>query len=205
MRHEQLSEGMHTCERLTPEQQVELVARMRAGCAASRERLIASQMAWVISCSHRWGRGLHAQFDVIAEAMAAWCQYADRFDPAKSTISSYAGMVVRSRFNSLRHYRLKAKRDPLRQVNFVDGQEANVAAEEGLTAAECAERAEAAERVRRAVAKLPERLQRVVALRMQDQTLEQVSAQMGVTKERVRQIEAQAHEQLRQLLTPSLT
>jgi len=68
---------------------------------------------------------------------------------------------------------------------------------------DCVAHAEEIERLRDAIALLPERMRDIVDRRLAGETREEVGAAYGITGERVRQLEARAHEALRRSLARS--
>lgn len=100
---------------VSQEEEIELAARIKAGCESSREKLIVSNLRLVVKISYDFkGMGLPL-LDLIAEGNIGLIKAAEKFDPAKGAkFSSYAAWWIkqsmrRSLANQVRTVRVPAQ------------------------------------------------------------------------------------------------
>jgi RNA polymerase primary sigma factor len=81
---------------VTPEEEVELAARIKAGCKEAREKLIRSNLRLVVKIAHDFkGRGLPL-LDLIAEGNIGLIRAVEKFDPSKGAkLSSYSAWWIK--------------------------------------------------------------------------------------------------------------
>jgi RNA polymerase primary sigma factor len=76
---------------LTPEQEVELAARIKSGDAAAREQMINSNLRLVVTIAHDYANFGLPLLDLISEGNIGLTKAVERFDPAKGAkLSTYA-------------------------------------------------------------------------------------------------------------------
>ena len=81
---------------LTAEQETALGRRARAGCAASRERLVATNLRLVVSVAKRFANRGVPLLDLIQEGNLGLLKAVDRFDPERGyRFSTYATWWIR--------------------------------------------------------------------------------------------------------------
>lgn len=81
---------------LTAEQETSLGRRARAGCAASRERLVATNLRLVVSVAKRFANRGVPLLDLIQEGNLGLLKAVDRFDPERGyRFSTYATWWIR--------------------------------------------------------------------------------------------------------------
>lgn len=135
-------------------------------------------------------------------ARLALLRAADLFDDTKGyKFSTYAVNCMRGNLLSalerapLIHGPLGGQ-EPQRPIPRVHLADLNNWQDKAPTAEEVASRSERVERVRQAIDRLPKRQRQIITGRLAGQTLEECGQNLGVTKQRVRQLEQQAHERL---------
>jgi RNA polymerase primary sigma factor len=76
---------------LTPQQEIELAARIKKGDAAARERMINSNLRLVVTIAHDYTNLGLPLLDLISEGNIGLTKAVERFDPAKGAkLSTYA-------------------------------------------------------------------------------------------------------------------
>jgi RNA polymerase primary sigma factor len=76
---------------LTPQQEIELAARIKKGDAAARERMINSNLRLVVTIAHDYANLGLPVLDLISEGNIGLTKAVERFDPAKGAkLSTYA-------------------------------------------------------------------------------------------------------------------
>jgi RNA polymerase primary sigma factor len=76
---------------LTPEQEIELAAKIKKGDAAARERMINSNLRLVVTIAHDYANLGLPMLDLISEGNIGLTKAVERFDPAKGAkLSTYA-------------------------------------------------------------------------------------------------------------------
>jgi RNA polymerase primary sigma factor len=152
-------------------------------------RLVSDNSGLVYKFARRFGR-FAEEDDAVQEGFIALMRAAKKFDPSRGyRFSTYA---VRSIINALAKLNQKP-RPPVLDVqerDLADSREARAGDGE-------------LEELRRAMGELNARDQVVLRGRyFEDQTLEEVGAAVGVTRERVRQLQRRALDELREKLCP---
>jgi RNA polymerase primary sigma factor len=243
---------------LSREEEVELATRARAGDQGALERLIVSNLRYVVSVARRYlGYGLSLT-DLINEGNIGLIQAAKRFDPTRGVkfityavwwirqaithaLAGQGGVVavpvrqlekLRKVLEGYRRYtqqigvepsseELAAELDlPPSEVETVlhvyrhfsldtpIGEGGETSFLDRLPSATSASAEEAyidatlGQEIQELLSQLPPREQQVLRLRFgldgEAKTLEEIGAMLGITRERVRQIEKQAKDRLRQ-------
>jgi RNA polymerase primary sigma factor len=76
---------------LTPQQEIELAAKIKKGDAAARERMISSNLRLVVTIAHDYANLGLPLLDLISEGNIGLTKAVERFDPAKGAkLSTYA-------------------------------------------------------------------------------------------------------------------
>jgi RNA polymerase primary sigma factor len=76
---------------LTPEQEIELAARIKGGDAAARDRMILGNLRLVVTIAHDYANLGLPLLDLISEGNIGLTKAVERFDPAKGAkVSTYA-------------------------------------------------------------------------------------------------------------------
>jgi RNA polymerase primary sigma factor len=76
---------------LTPQQEIELAARIKKGDAAAREQMINSNLRLVVTIAHEYANLGLPVLDLISEGNIGLTKAVERFDPAKGAkLSTYA-------------------------------------------------------------------------------------------------------------------
>lgn len=185
------------------------VESLLADAAASRKRIVESNLRLVIHIVKRCYGNFATFFDLVSDGNLALIQAVEKFDYTRGVkLGTYAAWVIRRRF---------ARVIPLeynRQSRFVTGAEDLMS----LNVAQSVNRASGAvERelttvvpqwIEQGLGQLSERECEVIRRRFGigrmggSQTLKEVGRELGITKERVRQIEVRALARLQQLISP---
>jgi RNA polymerase primary sigma factor len=76
---------------LTPQQEIDLAARIKRGDAAARERMINANLRLVVTIAHDYANLGLPLLDVISEGNIGLTKAVERFDPSKGAkLSTYA-------------------------------------------------------------------------------------------------------------------
>ena len=206
---------------LTADEEVDLAARIAAGDEGARDHLVRANLRLVVRIARGYARRGGSLPDLIAEGNLGLMRAADSFDPTShdTRFSTYASYWVKQavkrhmQYDRVVHipaylqgkagagHKHAAFAEAAKTVyGFGDHDEPGTVAEPAAAADDSREIAERAEVVRRALARLDDRSREVVLRRLDGETLKSIGAGMGRTRERVRQIEADAHARLRELL-----
>lgn len=167
----------------------------RPRLTADQQRLVLSVLPLTVKLARRYAaawRLSHQTDDVIAEALAGVCRASQTYDPEKSSFGTYAGWWIKSAVNG--YVKREGRTDMHTQALPPDDSE--------LLARCDPERAEEWPPPRWAarLARLPERERSVVLARTAGRTLEDIGRDMGISKERVRQLSEKAYAKLRRIL-----
>jgi len=183
---------------LTREEEAETARQARAGDQAAADLLVESNLRFVLKVVFRfWYPGLPLM-DLIAEGCRGVIVAVQTFDPEKGfRFLSYAEPAIRHRVHEAirlhyrhQHYSLdepaydEGKETTLKDLLASDDPGADVSAY-GL-------------QVRRMLAELDDRARVIIVLRFwHDLTLEEIGLQLGLERERIRQIEARSLRKMR--------
>lgn len=202
---------------LTSEEEAELVHRMRAGDLRARDLLIESQLPWLKVISKKYTCRHFPLPDLFQHTVIELLNCLETFDPRVARLTTYLARPIRWRLFRLvkccRLIHLPYVAQPkyveqhaqARQMQaFTEGAEHRIpdgrhAPDEILAEAE--EQEHIRGRLHDALAKISNpRQQRILRCRLAGQTLAQIGRSEQLTRERIRQIEADALDQLRELL-----
>ena len=103
---------------LTPEQEIELAAKIKRGDAAARERMILSNLRLVVTIAHDYVDLGLSLLDLISEGNVGLTKAVERFDPTKGAkLSTYAAWWIKQSIKRALANQSKTIRLP---VNLVD-------------------------------------------------------------------------------------
>ncbi len=230
-----LLRDLSDCPRYTRQEERALAGRFATADEAleAREQLILSCLPWAFKISKRyWNRSLPTE-DIAQYAMWGIIEAVETFDPARGRLTTWASWHVRKRIkhgiaNDAYAVRLpqnvfydgkrtsaacREKADTVRKgvrcIDVLDQGEDEALQYEDSTAVDADEAdwvRSRREQVERAMGSLDERQQEVIRLRYQGMTLRAVGKELGVSRERVRQVQVVAMEKLRtSLQQPGVT
>src|SRR5437870_8734777 len=81
---------------LTPEQEIELAAKIKKGNSAARERMILSNLRLVVTIAHDYVDLGLSLLDLISEGNIGLTKAVERFDPTKGAkLSTYAAWWIK--------------------------------------------------------------------------------------------------------------
>ena len=183
--------------------QIELFARLGGAAEAVRRSLIRCNLRLVVAIARRHLGRLTNLSELTSIGNIALMRAVERFDFTRGNkFSTYAGWAI------TRQYARTIPEDNFRLAAFVTGHEEILLAAHGMPD-ESLERADWLAHLRafleRGLARLNERERRIIRSRFgmggaQPMTLEQIGAALGLTRERIRQIEAAGLHKLHALL-----
>src|SRR6056297_103597 len=83
-------------DRVTPEEEIELAARIKRGDEAARQKLITSNLRLVVKIAKDYSRAGLPLLDLIAEGNVGLIKAVERFDPSKGgKLSTYAAWWIK--------------------------------------------------------------------------------------------------------------
>lgn len=181
--------------------------RMQDGDPAGRDALIESQLAWVLNIAKRLSSPNDSLEDVYQVGVLGLIECLDGYDAQQTRLSTYCSRPV---FWRIRSYLSKARATLSRPYNRNE-RYAEAWDRAGLNSAELTrerepifeqtpEHAEELARLQVAIEQLPNRERCIVRARLNGETLEAIGRRLAFSKERIRQLEARAHEMLRAAL-----
>lgn len=179
------------------------VERWLAEAQAIKEQLISANMRLVVSIAKRHVASTDNFFELLSDGNLSLIKAVDKFDFSRGfKFSTYASWAI------MKNYARSIPEEKMRRDRYLTGADdlfqfaADKRSDEhaALSSAEQARR-----EVNRLLGALPERERRILELRSgldaeHGMTLEQVGKELGITKERVRQIEARGFSKLRQMV-----
>lgn len=204
---------------------VELILRAQAGDTGARNALIDRHYGFIWMMTARVSGNKYAG-EFIADAIVAFDRCVRRFDPARGCkITTMAGLSIQRDVYKAR-YRdrlisippravLAESRGSAVKMRWAEraGDVASMNAPRGNSGASCEfaysvdgpctldEQAEI-RHLHECISRLPARDAEVIRSRMREETLYGIGARLGISNERVRQIEIQAIESLREMMAP---
>lgn len=210
-------------ERISHAEEIELARRIKAGDKQAKNALVQANLRLAVSVAKHFQRSGVPLEDLVQAANIGLMVAAERYNPDKVgpegkpyKFSTYATWWLKNYLDreivlmrsvikcSHRSYRHGSAKMP--KIVPIDTDDYSVAEQipdrwdpwEELGEADYREMI--ATKIRRGLMKLSERYRYVITSRMNGRTLQAISEAMGVTKERVRQIECRSFEQLREWL-----
>lgn len=170
----------------------------------------------------KWGKFLHFMVRQNLSRLRLWFEYDDLLNHARlglwkahniydpnnesgANFQTYARRIITNAFNALHHYSLaNMRRDRVKSDSMDEMEETGgyLPSRDGLSDSELISGQDALI-VNAAVSRLPAKERRVIVGRLfQEKTLEVVGQEMGVTRERIRQIESKTLVKLAFALRP---
>jgi RNA polymerase primary sigma factor len=193
-------------DRIVPEEaraaDLDELERLQAEALAVKNQIIRANLRLVVSISKRYLGTTNAFFELVSDGNMSLIRAVEKFDFARGNkFSTYASWAI------MRNFSRSIPEEKNRRDRFVTGHDDLFEAAADDRADE--HETEALQRRNQNAVKgmldhLEERERRIIVSRFGlggsgEQTLEQLGRELGVTKERVRQIEARAREKLRRV------
>jgi RNA polymerase primary sigma factor len=180
----------------------EEVARFEAEAQAVRNQIVRANLRLVVSIAKKQISASENCFELISDGNVSLIRAVEKFDYARGfRFSTYASRAI------MKNYARSLSKDRTRRDRFVTGHEEQfqVAADHrtGEHESECVLQ-QMQEVLKGMLSRLERREHRIIVNRYglngdNKLTLEQLGEELGITKERVRQIESKAMEKLRKL------
>ena len=209
-------DALYRVEVLTEEEERELAYRALNGDGVARQELARRNLRLVVSIAKHYRSAQTSFMDLIQEGNKGLMKALDRFDPTLGyRFSTYATWWIKSEVLEAVGHAARGMRIPAHRLGEVDLPEAmsfesNVSAVESLMAAQDTaafgpeDEVQArilSEEVQRVMQELNEREREVLTMRFgldgrESRSLEFLGQRYGITRERVRQIEARAVQKL---------
>src|SRR5216110_464423 len=105
---------------LTPEQEIELAAKIKRGNAAARERMILSNLRLVVTIAHDYVDLGLSLLDLISEGNIGLTKAVERFDPTKGAkLSTYAMWWIKQCIKRALANQSKTIRVPVHMVDKI--------------------------------------------------------------------------------------
>lgn len=191
--------------RLDPERPrerlMERIERAVDQAVAVKNEIVRANLRLVVSLARRYVGPTQTFFELVSDGNMSLMRAVEKFDYARGfKFSTYASWAI------MKNFARTIPAEYRRQERFRTGQDESlpvVADERGNPHEELATAAARKSQIERLLDYLDERERRIIAARYglgsheQAQTLHEVGRLVGVTKERIRQIEARAMEKLR--------
>jgi RNA polymerase primary sigma factor len=184
--------------------QLDEIERLQEESLAVKNRIIRANLRLVVSIAKKHLGPTNNFFELVSDGNTTLIRAVERFDAKRGVrFSTYATWSI---INNFAHSFRDEKR---RRSRFVSGHEHVLAVAPDNRPDEHAEKDDDRHRqevVERMLGRLDDRERRILLRRYgiggnNAQTLEQIGRELGVTKERVRQIESRAHDKLRRLIS----
>ena len=178
------------------------IERFYDEAVATRNQIIRANLRLVVSIAKRHVRATQNFFELVSDGNLSLMRAVDKFDYGRGNkFSTYASWAIMKNFaRSIPDELRRRERFPLDESNLF-----NVAEQDRAEPAEQeAVQGRREAQVERMLKRLDDREQRIIIRRFglrhgqEPLTLKEVGAELGVTKERIRQIEARALDKLRQ-------
>ena len=183
------------CARLTKQEELRAWRSMRKGDVDAKHRLLISVVPWVMRIAHKYASNPDEREELIAAGNLHMVAALAAFDPRKGRLTTFTYRCLSRLYYRLYEQRQLRHCQPLGKSEHV-GLEAHE-----VDLAEQLDRAHCVARVRRALRTLPPRDRDVVKRRMAGETFREIAAALGVSKQRIQQLETRAHSRLRELLS----
>jgi RNA polymerase primary sigma factor len=180
--------------------ELDRIERLQEEALAVKNQVIRSNLRLVVSIAKRHVGPGNNFFELVSDGNMSLIRAVEKFDYARGNkFSTYASWAIMNKFTR------SIPEEYRRRERFATGFEEvfKGAADDRVDERESeAARAHSQETVRGMLGRLDERERRIIISRYglegaEERTLEQLGRELGVTKERVRQIESRAHNKLR--------
>jgi len=177
------------------------IERLYEAAVAVKSQIVQANLRLVVSIAKRYVSQGDGFFELVSDGNISLMRAIDKFDFARGyKISTYASWAIMRNFARTIPYELR-QRDRFRTSHdeIFNASEERRSSEHDLESAQRQREAQ----VRKIMRRLDEREQQILVSRFglehgrEPQTLEEIGAKLGVSKERVRQIEARAMNKLR--------
>jgi RNA polymerase primary sigma factor len=177
------------------------IERLLNDAVAVRNEIIRSNLRLVVSIAKRYVRPHHDLFELISEANMSLILAVEKFDYARGfKFSTYATSVI------IKNFTRSIFEETRWRNRFVTGQEVPFTTVADHRSGEYEfelDRRHVRKTVDRMLRRLSDRERKILVNRYglagaDELTLERLGLELGISKERVRQIEGRAHEKLRQ-------
>ncbi len=179
------------------------IERLYRDAVATKNHIIQANLRLVVSIMKRYVTESDGTFELISDGNVSLIRAVERFDYSRGAkFSTYATWAIQK--NNARRYADDVKYRSRFQTSHEEALEASPQEHFDPQQAERAQR-ERSERVARILERLDGRDRQIIEGRfglsgnLEAKTLKEVGEQMGVSKERVRQLEARAMSRLREL------
>jgi RNA polymerase sigma factor (sigma-70 family) len=183
---------------------------MRRGDAGARERLILSQVPWVMYLARRLWKPHHELDDLISVGLVALCRAVDKYDARLSKLTEFCRRPITWDIGNYQRADTTVTRPARRNVKhgarWDAAKRCGTLVSDGICQAlvdggcDEVEAAEIAVKLRRVVAALNQRLSLIVEMRLAGCTLEEVGRRCHLTRQRVCQLEQAAHVSIRKAM-----
>jgi RNA polymerase primary sigma factor len=181
--------------------EIDRVEELLREAGAIRNRIIGYYLGLVVSIVKKWAGPCDDFFDLVSEGNLTLIQASERFDFGRGVrFSTYATWAI------INEFARRIPRDRICRARFATGREKLLAV---LTDHRDSSRADALDQeqtkymIRKMLGHLDGREQTIIVRRVglagDRQTLVQVGLELGISKERVRQLESRALDKLRTL------
>ena len=200
-----------TCKPLTKAEEARLAKLMRRGDISARQQLVEAVLPWTVTLAKKYiGRGIDFD-DLVSIAALKVAAVIHNFDPKRGRLTTFAAMAVKRElqmhcqaFSTVVH-KPRNQREATRKLSefscFDIGEMDIDVAEGGEGLAASIEHRENVGILLAQLDKLPARESDVIRRRMAGEKLHEIGPAIGVTKERVRQIEQRGIERLREAMS----
>jgi RNA polymerase primary sigma factor len=184
--------------------QLDEIERLQEDALAIKNRIIRANLRLVVSIAKKHVGLANNFFELVSEGNTTLIRAVERFDAGRGfKFSTYATWSI------IKNFRRSLAAEKRRHAQFVSGQEHVLAIAPDNRKNDQVEKSDDRdlhEVVERMLLRLDERERRILIRRygiggMDVQTLEQIGRELGVTKERVRQLASRAHDKLRKLIS----
>jgi RNA polymerase primary sigma factor len=182
--------------------QLEEIERFQQAALAVKNQIIEANLRLVVSIAKKYVGPMNTLFELISDGNMSLIRAVEKFDVGRGyKFSTYATWAISRNFGR------SIPEERRRRGRFVAGHEDTIEhiPDTGTDAAERErDHHRSQEIVRRMLGRLDDRERRILISRYgiggaDEQSLEQLGRELGVTKERVRQLQARAQEKLRGL------
>jgi len=185
---------------------LDAIERFQEEALAVKNQIIRANLRLVVSIAKKYLGTDHGFFELVSDGNVSLIRAVEKFDFARGNkFSTYASWAVMKNFaRSIPGERQLRDRFRTGHEEIFDGAADGRADEHEVEVSQ----QQSQETVRDLLLRLEDRERRVLVRRFgldgdAEQTLEQLGRDLGITKERVRQIEARAREKLRKIATDS--
>jgi RNA polymerase primary sigma factor len=183
--------------------QLDEIERLQAEALAVKNQIIGANLRLVVAIAKKHAGPTTNLFELISDGNMSLIRAVEKFDASRGfKFSTYASWAI------MRHFSRSIPEEKYRRDRFVTGHEGMFEAapyDRGDVYEQESDHRRSQEIVRGILGQLNDRERRILIGRYgiggtAEQTLEQLGRELGITKERVRQIESRAREKLRKIV-----